>query len=413
LYSGGNLISSLGTWVATTSQTWLVLQLTHSGAAIGFTVALQYLPLLVLGSWAGVVVDRLDKRRLIRVTSLLLAAQALALGVLVAGGAIEVWVVYALTLAQGFVSMFDLPARRAFVNELVPSHDLANAVGLTTTMDVATRAIGPAIAGLLIATAGISWCFWINGVSYLGVVVALTLMKKSEIRQLPSVSRGPRQLRDGLIYVWNNTALRSTLVVTAVMGTLAFNFQINLPLLARNDFGGGAELFGLFNTLMGVGAIAGSLWVSHRSEASVHLLMVMALAVGLAMTGAAMAPVLSLEIIALLACGATSVAFFASAGALSMQIAAPEYQGRVSALVLVTFLGSFPFGGPLMGGISGAYGARTGLIVGALACSGSALFLWIVMRREGESEPDSAPLVSTSADEAPADHMTVIKVADR
>jgi MFS family permease len=384
--------------MATTSQTWLVLRLTHSGAAIGLAVALQYLPLLMFGSWAGVVVDRLDKRRLIRVTSLLLASQALALGVLVARGAIAVWIVYALTLAQGFVSMFDLPARRAFVRELVPSDDLANAIGLTTTMDVATRAVGPAVAGLLIATAGISWCFWINGGSYLGVVLALTLMRKSEIRNLPSVSRGPRQLRDGLAYVWSSPVLKSTLIVTAVMGTLAFNFQINLPLLARNDFAGGAGLFGLFNTLMGIGAIAGSLWVSHRSEASLSLLMCVALAMGLAMASAALAPVLSLEIIALLTCGATSVAFFAMAGALGMKMAEPQYQGRVSALVLVTFLGTFPFGGPLMGAISGAFGARTGLTVGALACFGSALFLWVVLRRA--YHPDAGLAVSASGDDS-------------
>jgi MFS family permease len=379
-YTAGSLVSSLGTWMATTSLTWLVLRTTDSGVMVGWTVACQYGPLLLIGGWAGTVVDRLDKRRLIAATSVLLAVQSSAVAVLVMVGATSPAWVLALTAVQGVVLMFDLPARRAFVRQLVQPADLSNAIGLVTTADVATRAVGPALAGLLVLKVGIAWCFWLNAASYLAMAAALGAMTIEDIARARNDSVGHRRIRAGLAYVRSVPVLRMTLVVTAAIGTIAFNFQINLAILARVDYGGGAGLFGLFNTLMGLGAIGGALWMSRQPDASPRLLMRTASSMGISMIAASAAPTLAVELIAIFACGVTSVAFFALAGALCMQATAPQFQGRIAALVMITFVGSAPVGGPLLGWISGAAGGRVGLLVGGVTCLAASAYVLVNVR---------------------------------
>lgn len=367
LYFLGQVISGTGTWLQFIAQSWLVFRLTHSGVAVGLTLALQFTPMLLLGAWGGLLVDRLDKRRVLVFTAAASGALALALGLVTVAGAAEVWMVYALAFALGIVTAIDHPARRAFVPEMVPVRDVANAVGLNSTVFTTARVIGPAIAGILIASVGVGWCFIANAVSYVAVVWALGAMRSSELRRSTPVPAGSRQLREGLQYAWGNRPVRLALLMTAVVATLAFNFQVVLPLLARRELGGDAETFGTLMALLGAGSLAGALWVSHYGRASTRVMTTASFALTASMAAAALAPTLAVEMAVLPVVGLTSMILIAMATAICNEQTAPELRGRVMALFGIAFLGSTPIGGPLIGWIAQTAGPREALWVGALA----------------------------------------------
>jgi MFS family permease len=381
LYFLGQIVSGTGSWMQMVAQAWLVLGLTHSGVAVGTTLALQFTPTLLAGAWGGVVADRVDKRRLLVVTAGASGALALVLGAVTLAGVVEVWMVYVLAMGLGLVTAVDNPARRSFVPEMVPDDDVPNAVGLNSTVFTAARVVGPAVAGIVIATIGVGWCFVLNAVSFAAVIVALDAMRPSELRPAPAVSRGRRQLREGVRYAWRNRPVRLALVVTAVIGTLAFNFQVVMPLMAREVFGGDAATFGMMMALLGAGSLAGALWVSHFGRASMRVMLRATLALGVAMTAAALAPTLATELLVLPAVGVTSMVLLSMATAVCNAKTAPELRGRVMALFSIAFLGSTPIGGPLVGWISEAIDPRAGLAIGALAALVTAAFAYLWWRR--------------------------------
>ena len=376
-YLIGQIISASGSWIQQTALTWLVVQMTHgNGFAVGTVVALQFFPVLLGGAWAGVLADRLDKRRVLIATSVGAAISATLLGVLVLTGAIELWMVYALAACFGIATALDSPARRSFVTELVPDHHAANAVSLNSSVFTAARVIGPAIAAVLIATVGIGWCFVANAASFVAVIVALMVMDLHEIHPSEPVPRQPGQLTAGLRYVWAHSALRTTLLLTAIIGTLAFNFQVTVSLMASKVFDGNAITFASLLALMSVGALIASLYVAHREHVTIRFVTMAALGLGVCMIIAALTPSIIVFAIVLVPMGATSIAFLSAAGALSQSRAEPEYRGRVAALFAVAFLGSTPVGAPIVGGISQVFGPRAGLILGgvtALVAGGFAL----------------------------------------
>lgn len=371
-YFVGQATSLVGTWMQSVAQSWLVYTLTRSSTDLGFVVALQALPVLVLGPYAGVVADRVDKRRLMVVLQALMGVQALVLGLLSVTHAVRFWQVCLLAVVLGFNNAFENPARQAFVLEMVGPDQLRNAVSLNSTMVNAARAVGPAVAGLLIATAGVGVCFLINAASFVAVVTSLVTMDLSRLEPSPPAGRSKGQLREGLRYVGREPRLLFPLVMMGIVGTLAYEFQVVLPVVARQTFHNGAEAYGFMNAAMGSGAVLGGLVTAARGRTGMRPLVLAASGFGVAILLAAAAPVLGLELAALAVVGWASVSFLATGNSTLQLEAEPSMRGRVMSLWAVAFLGSTPVGGPLMGWVVAEAGGRVGLLVGGLSCLAAA-----------------------------------------
>jgi MFS family permease len=376
----------------TVAEMWLVLQLTHSGVAVGIAAALQFVPMLLAGAWGGLIADRLPKRRLLIATQTAMALPALALLTLTATGAIALWMLYLLIFARGAVNAIDNPARQAFVVELVGPDRLVNAISLGSALVNGARTVGPALAGVLIATAGVEPCFALNALSFAAMIAALHGMDRSALRPAPRTPRKPGQLRNGLRYVRATPELRIPLALMAIVGTFTFNFQTLLPLLATFGFGGGAGTYATLTTAMGLGAIAGAIANSVRARVRPALLAGAAAAFGALVVAAALAPTTALAALALVPVGAASVVFAASVNSFLQLAVAPHMRGRVMALYSTVFLGSTPIGGPLMGWIAGAAGPRTALALGGLVALAAAGWARTTFARAGipAGEPATA-----------------------
>jgi len=378
LFFFGQLVSLTGTWMQQVGQDWLVLRLTNRALPLGVTLALQFAPMLVLGAWAGVVADRLDKRRLLLATQAAMASLALVLGVLTATGAIRLWMVYLLALLLGCATAFDMPTRQAFVSEMVGPDHLTNAVGLNSAVFNSARVVGPAVAGVLIAAVGIAPAFLINAVSYLAVIAGLLAMDPARLHRLPPVDRAGGQVRAGLRYVWSNRVLRSTIALVAVVGALGLNYRVALPLLARFTFGGDASAYGALASIMAAGAVVGALAAARRGRPSRALLLGSVAVFGLLSFVAAAAPTLIAEAIVLAPLGLAMMTFVATANSMLQLASSPEMRGRVMALYGLVFLGSTPLGGLLGAWMAGQFGPRSILLlsgVSSLAAAGVAAVL--------------------------------------
>ncbi|HEX3326453.1 MAG TPA: MFS transporter [Actinomycetota bacterium] len=382
LYFFGQMVSVTGTWMQTVAQAWLVLKLTHSGFALGLTTGLQFAPVLLAGAWGGVIADRFNKRKVVIATQLAAGLLALILWALMVTGAVQLWMVYVLAFALGCVTVVDVPTRQAFVMEMVGPEDLANAVGLNSTVVTCGRIIGPAIAAGLISTVGIASCFLINGVSYLAVIWSLRHMDVGALMDLEPVQRVKGQVREGLRYVWSDVTLRSSLLLMTVVGTMAFNFRVMLPLLATGPFHGGAGLYGMLSAVMGVGTLIGALISASRARPTHALLIGSALAFGLLIVAAGAAPNLATEIAVLLPMGALSIIFIATCNSTLQLRSTDAMRGRVMALYSVVFLGTTPIGSPLVGWIAQAAGPRASFYVaGGATVLGAFGALWALRRR--------------------------------
>lgn len=393
LWFVGQTVSLSGTWMQTVAQSWLVYSLTHNAFYLGLTAALQFLPVLVLGAYGGVIADRRDKRRVLLVTQALFMAQALALWLVVATGTVQLWMVWVLALAMGFINVFDNPARQSFAMDMVGPDDLANAVGLNSVIVNSSRIVGPAIAGVLIWKVGLSWTFLLNAATFPAVLGALWLMRPAELHRVPRVRAGRGQVRAGLRYAWSLWELRVPLLMMAVIGTLSFNFTVLLPLFASDVFHAGGGTLGALTTTMGVGALAGALVVASRHRPGYRLLVAVACAFGVFSLAVAVAPTLGLALAMLVPMGAASVAFIAVANSLLQLRSSGQMRGRVMALWAIVFLGSTPIGAPLAGLVAAHFGARVALGMGAvaalLAAAGGALALRRV-RAEERAEDGAA-----------------------
>jgi MFS family permease len=363
----GQVFARCGAWVQTVAEIWLVLHLTGSGVSLGFTTALQFAPMLLLGAWAGVWADRVPKRRILLAAQGWMVAPVLALLVLTATGAVELWMVYALVLARGLGHAVDTPVRQSFVMEVVGRDQVAAAVSLNSAVVSTARLVGPAVAGGLIAGVGIAPCFAVSCAAFLAAVGALLAVDPAALQRPELARRRPGQLREGLSEVRSNPALRVPLTAMAVVGTLAFNFQVVLPLMARYAFHGGAGTYGALAAAMGAGAVVGAVATAGRASPSLPGLGAIALVFGALLAAIAAAPTLGLAIAALVLMGAASISFTATTNSL-LQLAAPTaIRGRVMALWTVVYLGSTTVGGPIVGSVSEHAGPRAGLALGALA----------------------------------------------
>jgi MFS family permease len=377
LYFTAQLISVSGTWMQTVAQAWLVLHLTGSGVDLGIVVGLQFLPMLLFGPVGGLVADRFNKRQLLYLTQAAGGVLALVLGILVVSHEVQLWQVYLLAALLGMVNVFDNPARQTFIMEMVGRDDLPNAVSLNTVVMNASRVVGPAIGGVIITVLGLGVCFFVNAASYIAVIIGLSMMRSSELHPTGTVERAKGQIRDGFRYVWRTPSLRNTLLAVAVIGVFAYNFTVTLALLAKDTFHGGAGTYSVLTACMGAGAVVGGLVAAHRARPTPRLLQVLALVFGGLLAAVALAPSLATAAVLIVAMGAASIGFIATANA-SLQLGAdPAMRGRVMALYAMAFLGTTPIGAPLVGAIAQWTNPRVSLLVGAVATVLSAgLLMW-------------------------------------
>jgi MFS family permease len=411
-YFAGQIVSLSGNWMQTVGELWLVLSLTGSALAVGITTALQFTPMLLFGAWGGLVADRLDKRRLLIFTQMAMALPALTLWLLVSSGAVQTWMIFALVFTRGAVNAIDNPARQAFLVELVSPGRLVNAVGLNSALVQVARVAGPALAGVTIATVGVADCFLINAASFAAMIFALRRMDPGEMHISEPAPRKSGQLRSALRYVRSTPGLLIPLVLMGVIGTLSYNFQTLLPLLARFTFHGHAGTYAALTTAMGIGAVVGALAASSRREVGPRLLVVSAVAFGVGLLMAAAAPTLDTEAISLALTGAASVTFASSVNSSLQLRVRPSMRGRVMALYSVVFLGSNPIGGPLMGWISGAAGPRAGLLLGAGAAIAGGLVARVAFKRMPDVNTGEHRAVQLHADEGRR-HSSLRRPADR
>jgi MFS family permease len=390
LYFAGQLVSLAGTWMQGVAQAWLVLRITGSGTALGLVTALQFLPVLLFGPVGGLVADRFPKRRTLYFTQAAAGTLSLVLGITVATGAVRLWMVYVLAAGLGCVNTIDLPTRQTFIMEMVGADHLTNAVSLNSVMVNLARVVGPAVAGLLIATVGLATCFLVNSASYLAVLAALVLMRGAELKPAPRQPRQRGQVRAGLRYVRSTPQLLTPLLMMAVMGTLAYEFQVILPLVARFTFHGGARTYGTMSSCLGGGAVLGGLLTASRRGRSATVLARAALVFGVAILAAALAPTMAVELALLVVIGAASISFLAL-GNTTLQLAtAPEMRGRVMSLWTMALVGSTPIGGPVVGWIGEHIGPRYGLAIGGVAAIAAGLLAYRPLARMHLREPDPA-----------------------
>lgn len=369
IWFAGAVVSNTGTWMQRVAQDWLVLQvLTNgSGIATGITTGLQFLPMLLLGPYAGLLADRVDKRRLMMLTQALSGLWALVLGVLVLTGTAELWHVYALAGLLGVTTAFDSPARQTFVAEMVPADHLGNAVGLNSASFHSARMVGPAVAGLLVAAVGTGPVFLINAVSFGATVLALQLMRVSELRPLERAPRAKGQTLEGLRYVRHRPDIVMIMVIMGVVGTLGMNFQLTTALVATDVFDKGAGEYGLLGSIMAIGSLAGALLAARRSRPRLRLLLGAGLAFGVTGTAAALMPTYWAFAVALIPVGLSALTLMTAANTMVQQSTEPAMRGRVMALYMTIFMGGTPIGSPLVGWVGDALGGRWTILVGSIS----------------------------------------------
>jgi MFS family permease len=366
LYFFGQMVSISGTSMQNVAMSFLVLQLTNSGTELGLATAARFVPIFLLGPWGGLVVDRVDPRRMLLVTQVLSGGLALTFGILTGAHVIQMWMVYVIALGLGCVNVFDNPARQTLIGELVPRSLMQNAVALNSVMVNIARVFGAAVGGLVASALGLALCFDLNAASYAAVVASLLLIRAAQMYPAVRQAREPGQVRAGLSYVRTKTELLVPLIMVAVVGALAWEFPISLPLLARDDFHGGAGLYGAMTAMMAVGSVIGGLVTASRKEVSRRGLAVASIGWGVAITVAALAPNLPVEFAALLFVGYGSVSFNSLAKTSLQLSTAAIMRGRVMALWGVAWQGSTPIGGPIVGWVGTEFGARESLIVGGV-----------------------------------------------
>lgn len=386
LFFAGQLVSQIGNWLTLVAQALFVLHLTDSGIALGLLAGAQFLPVLVLGPWAGLVADRSDKRRLLLVVQGAAMAQSFALASLAFMGDPPLAALYAVALAGGVTMAFDNPARRSIVVEMVSEDDVTNAVSLNSALMTSSRVVGPALAGLLIATVGYGWAFLVDGLSYSAVIVSLWLIHTDALRRPPVTKRGRGQVRAGLRYVHSQPHLWVPLVMMTIVGTLAFNFQVVYPLFVVRDLHGSATLFTALFSVVSVGALIGALATARRTSVDVRSVALASIAFGAAMAFMALAPSTPFAFVAALLTGLGSISFLTASTSIVQLRTDPSMRGRVLALQAMVFLGSTPVGGPIVGWVAEAFGARYAIGLGALAALGAGAWGLSVVRRGADQE---------------------------
>ncbi|WP_426302293.1 MFS transporter [Arthrobacter sp. R-11] len=382
----GALVSNVGTWMQRTAQDWLVFDhlSNHDAGAMGITLALQMGPQLFLAPWAGLLADRYNRRHLLFLTQGIMALLSTGLGILVVAGAGQLWHVYVFALLLGLVSALDAPVRQTFVSELVGEDSLANAVALNSASFNVARMIGPAVAGVLTVVVGPGWVFLLNTVTFLVMILALASIPAGTLRVQPRAAAGKGRIREGLRYVRHRRDIVVVLVAIFIMGTLGLNFVLFIAAMVGTEFGMDAGAFGLMNSVMAIGSVAGALLSARRGRPRLRLIFGAAGAFGVASLLAALAPDYTLFGFALVPVGLFALTMITSANGYVQSTTDPVMRGRVMALYMAIFMGGTPIGAPLVGWIANVAGPRWSLGVAAAAGISAAIvgLVWIVRARQ-------------------------------
>jgi MFS family permease len=381
LFFVGQTVSNTGNWLTMVALTLLVLHRTDSGVAVGLLSACQFGPILLLSAWAGVIVDRTEKRKLLVVTQLIEMAQSFALAALAFMHHAPLGAFYVTAAIGGCALAFDNPVRRTFVNEMVPIVDVPNAVTLYSAMVNISRILGPAIAGVLIVTVGYGWCFTIDAVSYVTVLVALGMMRPAELRRVAVTRRGAGQIRAGVRYIASVPELWITFVMILIVGTISYNFTVVFPLFVEKGLHGGDGAYTLVYSAFSAGALVGALAVARRVAVSVRTVALGAAWLGLSMLVLSVVPNVAVAVVIAAVVGAGSVAFMTAATAIAQLRSDADMMGRVLAIQTVLIIGTTPIGGPILGAISDAIGARSPVLIGGVGALAAAGFGLLAARR--------------------------------
>jgi MFS family permease len=376
-YLGGHALSIVGTWMQRVAQDWLVLELTGDPVAVGTALALQFLPMLLLGVWGGVLVDRLDRWKLLVATQAASAVLAGVLAVTTLLGATTLGLVYVMAALLGLVTVVDSPARHTFVTDLVPPGDYVNAQALNSTIHNTGRLVGPAVAGLVIAAAGAGEAFALNAISFAAVLVGLARIDRSALHRTVKAGSGRGQAMAGLRYAWGNEELRACLLLVAVVSLFSQNFRVILPVTAAEVLSGDAATYGYLTSALGLGAVLGAVGAASSVTVTGRRLFACTLALGATNLLMALAGQLAFALAGLVAVGVANIAFNTMARSLLQLRSAPEMQGRVMALHGLLNLGTTPLGGPLLGWVCAVAGSAWGFVV----AGGAALLAAVVVAR--------------------------------
>ena len=388
-FFSGLLVSNVGTWLQSTAMSILVYRLTGKATDLGITVAMQFLPMLFLGAWAGAIADRRDKATLCLIAQSIMAVQAIVLTILDFAGLVTVPIVYALSLILGVANAFDNPARRGLVVELVPPRDISNAVSLNTAVMTGSRVFGPALAAALVAPFGTAWCFLLNSVSFVAVLGSLLVLDRRKLFPSPKAPPGGTPVRDALRFVRSDREILVLHLMLIMVSTFAFNYSVSLPKLSAVRWGD-ERWFGWVLSVISVGSVMGSLYAASRRQASLRVFMGSVALMGVSGPFLAWAPSVGWAFLAALPLGIGGAGFISSFNGLVQQQSPPDMRGRLLALSAVAFLGSTPIGGPITGIIADWAGAEWSMAYGSVIVMAS-LILAVVMlpqsrvRSRGES----------------------------
>jgi len=365
-WAGGALVSNIGTWMQRIAQDWLVLTVLtdNSGTAVGITTALQFLPMLLLGPYAGVLADRHRKRVILLWTQSAMGLCGLAVGVLAVTGMAELWQVYVAALCLGIASAIDGPARQAFVSELVGQDNVANAVSLNSASFNTARLTGPAIAGVLIAWVGAGPVFLLNAASFAAVIISLSRVRVAELTHSAPAIRGKHQVAEGLRYVRRRPDLVLILVLVGLLGAFGMNYPITNALMATAEFRMGPSEFGLLGSIMAVGTLAGALLAARRSGPRMRFLLGGAVGLGFFTVLGSVAPTFWVYAAVLVPVGLATITFLNSCNTSIQLSVEPQFRGRVLALYLAILQGGTAVGAPLMGWIGTEFGPRWSVAAG-------------------------------------------------
>jgi MFS family permease len=398
LFWTGQLVSLIGTWMQSVAQGWLMHRLTSSAFMLGLLSFLQFLPVMLLALWAGVVVDRMDRRRLIVITQAAFLVQAVALATITTTGHVQAWMLLALAFGFGVFNAFDMPARQSFVVELVGKEDLSNGIALNSAAFNAARIVGPAVAGVLVATVGEAGCFWINALSYVAVLVSLARLRVPPSAHAETQGDGFAFLREGVRYAWGTPALRNLLMLLGACAGIGFQYMVLLPVYARDILHSGAEGYGLLVSAFGIGSLASAVLMTRRLDRWKlrRQLLVGLLVSGLAMAGFAWSRAMPLSLLTGLLSGFGLILYVASTNVLLQMTTEDRFRGRVMSLYTLLFVGTAPLGALISGTIAERAGAPIATSFSALVLLGGALWVSYRLRvlAAREAAADTQPPVA-------------------
>ncbi len=383
LFFVGQMLSLSGSWMQAVAQTLLMLQLTGSGLDLGLLIAAQYSPILFLGSFGGFIADRYSKRKILIISLSLACLLSFMQTIFVYYDIMTMWLLYWFAFTMGILTAFEHPANQSFIFEMVGKEHIKNAVSLNASMTNVARIIGPSLTALLVPTFGLAICFFINAISYVGVLVALFMIRGDLLRPVRHASEKKSGVITGIRYIASNPRLRYNILMIFVTGVFTFEFAVTLPLLAEFTFHDGRDGLAMLYAALGIGSVLGGLYAASRMKTSLHAVTNTGIGFGLAVLFAAFAPTLSIALLAMVPVGFLSINFLSLANSLLQIRTAPEMRGRVMSLWSISLLGSTPFGGPIIGAISQYVSPRWGLAVGGIAAI--AISVWIILvRRQGQ-----------------------------